>query len=65
MHQMIRRTLLETGLPWRVVPGKGHQKIELAGRLVGVLHSKSTDSDRRATLNIRAQIRRAAKEMKE
>lgn len=64
MNNLIKRTLLETGLPWRTVPGHGHQKIELAGKLVGVVPSSKQDGDRRATLNVRSQIRRAAKEMK-
>lgn len=66
MHDIIRRTLLETGLPWRTVPGHGHAKLELDGRLVGVLpHGKGKkDGHHRANLNLRAQIRRAAKEKK-
>lgn len=64
MHDIIRRTLLDTGLPWRTVPGHGHQKIELNGKIVGVVPMSKKDGSKRATLNVRAQIRRAAKEMK-
>lgn len=65
VNREIKRTLLGTGLPWRTVPGHGHQKIELAGKLVAVVPSTGKqDANRRAVLNVRAQIRRAAKEMK-
>jgi hypothetical protein len=64
MHPIIREALDATGLPWQVESGAGHKKIRLAGRVVGVMSYRTNDSDRRATLNVRAQIRRVAKEIR-
>lgn len=55
--------LEETGIDYTVERGTRHVHIRLAGRLVGTVGVKSRSADRRAVLNVRAQIRRAAKEM--
>lgn len=54
------------GLPWELVDGKKHTQVRLSGRFVGILpkNGKFVGNDRRATLNIAAQIKRAAKELR-
>lgn len=64
MHPIIKKTLLETGLPFREIPKAGGSQIELKGKLVGHVPKNGDAGDRRTVLNVRAQIRRAAKEMK-
>lgn len=62
--ESIRPELDRTGLPWQIVDGRRHKKIILAGRLVGILplcDKGSLGRNRRTALNIRSQIRRAAR----
>ncbi|MFC3724426.1 hypothetical protein [Neoaquamicrobium sediminum] len=62
----LRPELDATGLPWSTSVGTKHIKLYLGARLVGILphNNRASDRDRRAHLNIRAQIRRAARDMK-
>ena len=62
MEAQIRMALDATGLPWEISQGRGHQKIRLAGHLVGVVNVVPSESGR-PTKNIVAQIRRKAKEI--
>lgn len=65
MDNKIKRTLLETGLPWRTVQNEGGRlKIFLEEKLVGVTANVSNAKDQRAVRNIQAQIKRAARELK-
>lgn len=65
MDNKIKRTLLETGLPWRAAPARGGTlKIFLAGKLVGVTADVSSAKDLRGVRNIQAQIKRTARELK-
>lgn len=61
----IESALEASGLPWELAHGKKHIQVRLAGRFVGILPKtgKFSDGDRRPTLNIAAQIKRAAREM--
>lgn len=60
---MIRDELERTGLPWTVEDGGRHNKIRLAGRLVGICpKGKKVFHRNRAELNLVSQIRRAAQE---
>lgn len=61
----LRPTLDETGLPWRAEQGTKHVKIFLRERFVGIVPTNGTSSRRceRGMKNVRAQIRRAAREM--
>lgn len=61
LPDMVRGALDSTNLPWRLETGHGHNKVFLNGALVGVIGKKDKAS-RRATRNLVAQIRRAAKE---
>lgn len=60
----IMKALDETGLPWQVETGKGHKKIRLCGRLVGVMSTNQTGTSSREMMNVICQIKRAAKEMR-
>lgn len=59
----LRPELEATGMPWSTATGSKHIKLYVGTRLVGILPLKDRGSSRskRAALNIRAQIRRAAK----
>lgn len=59
----VKQWLQETGLPYSIETGSRHRKIKLAGRLVGIYPMGGKGTHKRAALNIRAQIRRAAKEI--
>lgn len=61
----IRDELDACGLPWRIERGKRHQKIVVADKFVGILplNAVSDIPGTRSSLNIRAQIRRAIKEL--
>lgn len=58
--------LRSSGLPWKVEQGSRHQKIVLAGRLVGIWPNtyRHRNSPGRAYQNLRAQLRRAVKELR-
>lgn len=59
----LRPELEATGLPWSTAVGTKHIKLYIGRRLVGVIPLKDKGSTRskRAVLNVRAQICRAAK----
>ncbi len=57
---IVLREIETLGLPWRVEVGRGHCKLYVAGRLEGVPGVNLQDADRRAALNVRAQVRRIA-----
>lgn len=60
----LREALDKTGLPWEIENGKKHNKIRLAGRLVGVYpHGKANGDHRRSLLNTITQVRHAAQEL--
>lgn len=60
-----KQWLTETGLPWSIVDGGKHNKLFIGSQLVGVIPKcDRRTSDTRSRLNIRAQIRRAAKGLK-
>jgi len=64
LDPVIRAELDATGLPWELVPGKRHVHVRLNDKLVGILpRGKHSAADRRPVLNLRSQIRRAAREM--
>lgn len=64
LDPIIRAELEATGLPWDLVPGKRHVHVRLNDKLVGILpRGKQPSADRRPMLNLRSQIRRAAREM--
>lgn len=59
---LLRPDLDATGLPWRTCMGKKHIKIFVDSRMVGILPRDARGvHDGRALLNVRAQIRRAAR----
>lgn len=65
LPQAMREALDQTGLPWEVEPGKKHNKVKLAGRLVAVYpYGKEQTAYKRALLNSISQIRRAAQELR-
>lgn len=55
--------LADTGLPHDIETGTNHLKVRLAGRMICVipLKGRSSATNKRAHLNTRSQIRRAAK----
>lgn len=66
MDKRIEQELNATGLPWSLQNGRKHQQIRLSGKLIGILpHGKESSANPRSTLNLRAQIRRASKELKD
>lgn len=57
----IQETLADLDQPWELKQGNRHLKIMVGGRLAGVLpHNGKCQNDRRATLNLVAQIKRVA-----
>ena len=58
---MVERALNESGLPWRVVHGRGHLKLYLDDHFIGVVSSRAKDVAKRRTLNLLAQIKRVAR----
>lgn len=60
----IVRALENTGLPWEIEKGKGHTKLRLCGHLVGVVSYGKNGHDKRAELNVIAQIKNKATELK-
>lgn len=62
-NKLIKKALEETGLPWDISPGRRHLHVRLAGKLVGIMPRGSGNESGRAVLNLRSQIRRAAKEV--
>lgn len=72
MRPLIPRIVLaeieQSGLPWRLETGGRHYKLIVGDRLAGILpfsgKAQRQQSDKRAELNMRAQVRRIIKEMK-
>lgn len=54
-----------TGLPWGMVPGKKHWKVTIGGRLAFVVSRGGSTKNRRQWKNAVAEIRRAAREVRE
>ena len=52
----------EHELAWEVEPGNGHNKLFVEGQYVGRIHVGKRDQNRRSDLNIRASIRRIARD---
>jgi hypothetical protein len=64
MPREIETALEKCGVPWSLQNGSRHFKIVVGGRFVGILpHGKIQGNNKRATLNIAAQIKRAARGM--
>lgn len=62
----LQEALERTGLPWGVEEGTKHIKVKLAGRLVGIFpRGKKQETKRRSLLNTIAQVRNAARQIKE
>lgn len=62
---MIEKALKETGLPYEIQRGRKHKHIRLAGKFVGIVpYGRMGDAESRSAKNVRAQIRRAAKEVR-
>ncbi len=62
----LREALDKTGLPWGIEDGKKHNKVKICGKLVAVFpRGKERGSDRRSLLNTIAQVRTAARQIKE
>lgn len=64
-EDMIMDELEATGLPYEIRPAKSHRQVRLCGRMCGILPLKQVSEDKRAALNVRSQIRRAAAKLKE
>ncbi len=66
MRDEVEGWLKETGLPYSIERGGKHSTIKVNGVLAGIIpgDGKAKAGDGRARLNIRAQIRRAAKGLK-
>lgn len=63
MRRDVEGWLAETGLPWAIESGARHMKVKISGKLVAIFPQAGRyGGAMRARLNIRAQIRRAAKE---
>jgi hypothetical protein len=62
----VRAALEASGLPWAIEQGSRHQKIRLAGFMVGVLPTGGCNAriNNRGSANVVAAIRRKAKELK-
>lgn len=68
VYREIVRHLEQTHLPFEIRDGGCHRKIYLGGRMVGILPMRARsalEGDGRAMKNVIAQIRRAAKQIKE
>lgn len=64
LDERIAKALEETGLPYSVENGSRHWKLVVAGRLVGIASKGKVRDRKRVTLNVVAQIRRVASEVK-
>ena len=63
MDRRVIEALEATGLPWSIEQGKGHLKIRVGGRLVGVMGVSFKESSPCKRHNTIAAIRRIAKEL--
>lgn len=62
---LIQEELDMCDVPWKIVSGRKHHKIFIGSRLAGILpHGVLQQADKRSTLNVRAQIRRAIQKEK-
>lgn len=65
--QIVVEEIERSGLPWRVEGGGRHYKLIVADRLAGILpysgKAQRKESDQRAVLNMRAQVRRVIREV--
>ena len=68
MLKYVPRTILveleASGVPWHLEMGKRHIKIIVGKKFCGILPARHSESSQRASLNIRAQVRRAIMEVK-
>ncbi len=64
LHPQVRDALEECGLPWHVEVGRRHWKLYIADAFMGILPFNNANHDR-THINMRANIRRKAKELKE
>ncbi len=62
---MIENELNDCSVPHKVERGKRHWKIFIGGVLCGVLPMNGKYTNRRAELNVRAQIRKEIRKIKE
>jgi len=51
------------GVPWHLEQGKRHIKLFIGKKLAGIMPARNDEANRRSQLNIRAQVRRAIKEV--
>ncbi|MFA7239008.1 MAG: hypothetical protein WC091_02775 [Sulfuricellaceae bacterium] len=58
---LIQSELDSLTLPWRIEAGSKHAKLYVNGQFCGILCKAKQPNSKRAWLNIRAQIRRAAR----
>jgi hypothetical protein len=61
LPRRVRSALEATGLPWSLETGSKHYKIRMNGRFVCIAPFNGGSEHDRATRNIIAQIRRAAR----
>lgn len=61
---LIEKELVSCGVPYSVELGTRHLKILVGGVFCGICPTIGYSSNRRAELNVRAQIRRAVKRVK-
>lgn len=65
--QSVLAEIQMAGLPWRLERGGRHIKLIVGERLAGILpysgKAQAQSADRRAELNMRAQVRRIIKEV--
>ena len=61
--EQILAEIKASGVPYVIENGTKHFKIHIAGRFVGILPRKKHSGGQRAILNVRAQVRRAIREV--
>jgi hypothetical protein len=68
LPKIVLHELQRSGLPWRLEIGGRHYKLLVAERLAGILpysgKAQRQERDKRAELNMRAQVRRVIKEVR-
>ena len=62
IDRQVRKALEASGLPWELIPGHGHNKLRVAGKLIGVMGVRPNESSQRNTKNTLAQIKRITRE---
>lgn len=59
LYPPLRELLDATGLPWEIIPGRRHQKIFIAGRMVTVVsHGKSLQKGQSDLGQVKSAVRR-------